>query len=169
MLGFADRRRAPFPARAVAARLEHAPAVEFDAQQHVHLLEPRRDRRIVAHLDLAEQLLHLRALQLRVREGADAHLAVEQRARGRVLQREFAGEAGRRARPVDVGHGRRGEHHAADRGGGGNLRVQLEPGGDAEVGAELAREHFDGVTGLDDAERGAAPVEHFLAPQRVWR
>src|ERR1700736_4257180 len=39
MLGFADRRRAPLAARAVAARLEHAPAIEFDAQQHVHLLE----------------------------------------------------------------------------------------------------------------------------------
>src|SRR5580693_9023793 len=35
MLGFADRRRAPLAARAIAARFQHASTVEFDPQQHM--------------------------------------------------------------------------------------------------------------------------------------
>ena len=100
--------------------------------------------------------------EARVGESADADLAVEQRAGGRVLQRELALQAGLGLRPVDVGHDRRGQHDAADGGGGGDLRVQLQRGGDAEMGAELARKHLDGVAGLGDAERRAAVAQHLL-------
>ena len=44
----------------------------------------------------------------------------------------------------------------------GNFRVQFEPGGDAEMGAELAREHLDRIAGIDDAERRAAEAQHLL-------
>src|SRR5450759_2323505 len=43
MLRLADRRRAPLAARAIAARLEDASAVELDPQQHIHLLETAGD------------------------------------------------------------------------------------------------------------------------------
>ena len=86
MLGLADRRRAPLAARAIAARLEDASAVELDPEQHVHVLETAGDCGVEADLKLAEQILHVGLGEPRVGEGANSDLAVEQCAGDRVLQ-----------------------------------------------------------------------------------
>ena len=44
----------------------------------------------------------------------------------------------------------------------GNLRVQFEAGGDAEMGAELARKHLDRIAGVDDAKGRTAEAEHLV-------
>src|ERR1700690_1552084 len=148
MLRLADRRRAPLAARTIAARLEDASAVELDPQQHIHLLETARDLGVETEFELAEQLLHVGLGEPRIREGANSHLAIEQRAGRGVLQRELARQTGLGPRPVDVVHYRRGQDHMADRGRGRNIWMQLEPGGDAEMGSELARKHLNCIAGL---------------------
>ena len=70
------------------------PSSSSTREQHVHLLEAAGDRRVEHDLELAEQGLHVGLGQPFIGEGADADLAVEQRARRRVLQRELAVEAG---------------------------------------------------------------------------
>src|SRR6185503_8678396 len=122
VLGLSDRRRPPLAARPVAARLQDAPAVELDPQQDMHFLEATGDCRVEAQLELAQKLLHVGLRQPRVGEGANTDLAVQESAGRRILQRELSIEARLRTRPVDVGHDRRGQDHAADRSSGGNLR-----------------------------------------------